>query len=182
MTTYIRNMTSVSIKYTIVYLLLCTYNSLINKVSYETRSRHAQTLVISPIAFAELYDKSLYNQLTRLRKLKTTITVIIRLIIILFKTVFSILAHNMEYMCNITYIKYNSTDTGNLTDMITCNTHTHTHTHTQLYYSSLDFVRKNAGELVPEGTFCHLLDCLVQNEDNTGRRTNNPDGLPRHPD
>jgi len=53
--------------------------------------------------------------------------------------------------------------------------------HTQPFYSSLDFVRDNAGELVPEGTFCHLLDFLVQNEDNTGRRTNNPDGLPPHP-
>jgi len=38
------------------------------------------------------------------------------------------------------------------------------------------------GELVPEGIFCHLLDFLVKNEDNTGRRTNNPDGLPPHPD
>jgi len=34
------------------------------------------------------------------------------------------------------------------------------------------------GELVPEGTFCHVLDFLVQNGDNTGRHTNNPDGLP----
>jgi len=51
------------------------------------------------------------------------------------------------------------------------------HTHTQPFYSSLDFVRNNPGELVPEGTFCHLLDFLVQNEDNTGRHTNNPDGL-----
>jgi len=25
-------------------------------------------------------------------------------------------------------------------------------------YSSLDFVRDNPGELIPEGTFCHLLD------------------------
>jgi len=47
-------------------------------------------------------------------------------------------------------------------------THTHTHTHTQPFYSSLDFVRDDQGELVPEGTFCHLLDFLVQNEDNTG--------------
>ena len=44
----------------------------------------------------------------------------------------------------------------------------HTHTHTQPFYSSLDFVRDNPGELVPEGTFHHLLDFLVQNEDNTG--------------
>jgi len=28
----------------------------------------------------------------------------------------------------------------------------------------------------------HLLDFLVQNENNTGRCTNNPDGLPPHPD
>ena len=40
----------------------------------------------------------------------------------------------------------------------------------------------NPGDLVPEGTFRHLLDFLVQNEDNTGRRTNNLDGLPPHPD
>jgi len=32
--------------------------------------------------------------------------------------------------------------------------------------------------LVPEGTFYHLLDFLVQNDDNTCRHTNNPDGLP----
>jgi len=42
----------------------------------------------------------------------------------------------------------------------------------------MDFVRDNPGELVPEGTFRHLLVFLVHNEDNTGRRTNNPDGLP----
>jgi len=29
---------------------------------------------------------------------------------------------------------------------------------------------------------CHLLDFLEQNEDDTGRFTNNPDGLPSHPD
>jgi len=60
-------------------------------------------------------------------------------------------------------------------------THTHTHTHTQPFYSSLDFAWDNPGELVPEGTFCHILDFLVQNEDKTGRHTNNPDGLPPHP-
>jgi len=27
----------------------------------------------------------------------------------------------------------------------------------------------NVGELVPEGTFCHLLDFLKQNEDNTNK-------------
>jgi len=65
------------------------------------------------------------------------------------------------------------------------NTHPHfevgTYTHTAIY-SSLDFVRDNLGELVLEGTFCHLLDFLVQNEDNTGRHINNPDGLPPHQD
>jgi len=50
-------------------------------------------------------------------------------------------------------------------------------THTQPFYSSLDFVRNNPGELVPDGTFCHLLDFLVHNEDTTGRCTNNPGGL-----
>jgi len=57
-----------------------------------------------------------------------------------------------------------------------------THTHTQPFYSSLNFVQDNTGELVPEGTFRHLLDFLVHNENNTGRRTNNPDGPPPHPD
>ena len=51
----------------------------------------------------------------------------------------------------------------------------HTHTHTQPLYGSLDPVRDNLGEPAAEGTFRHLLE---QNEDNTGRRTNNPDGLP----
>ena len=60
-------------------------------------------------------------------------------------------------------------------------THTHTHTHTP-FYGSLDFVRDNPGEPVPEGTFHHLLDFQQQNEDNTGRCTNNLDGLPPHPD
>ena len=35
-----------------------------------------------------------------------------------------------------------------------------------LQLSGLDFVRDNWGELVTEGTFRHLLDFLVQNEDN----------------
>ena len=35
-----------------------------------------------------------------------------------------------------------------------------------MFYSSLDFVWDNLGLLVPEGTFRHLLDFLVQNEDN----------------
>jgi len=56
------------------------------------------------------------------------------------------------------------------------------HTHTQPFYNSLDFVWDNPGEPVPEGTFHHLLDFMEQNEDNMGRRTNNPDGLPPHPD
>jgi len=34
----------------------------------------------------------------------------------------------------------------------------------------------------PRLLFAHLLDFLVQNEDNTGRCINNPDGLPLHPD
>ena len=34
-------------------------------------------------------------------------------------------------------------------------THTHTHTHTQLFYGSLDSVRDNLGEPVPEETFTH---------------------------
>ena len=42
----------------------------------------------------------------------------------------------------------------------------HTHNKTQPFYSSLDFVRDNLDELVPEGTLRHLLDFLVQNEDN----------------
>ena len=48
---------------------------------------------------------------------------------------------------------------------------TQPHTYTQPFYSSLNFVRDNPGELVPEGTFCRLLDFLVQNEDNKGRHT-----------
>ena len=52
----------------------------------------------------------------------------------------------------------------------------------QPFYGSLDFVRDNPGEPVPEGTFRHLLNFLVQNEDNTGRCTNNLDGLPPDPD
>ena len=31
----------------------------------------------------------------------------------------------------------------------------HTHTHTQPFYSSMDFVRDNLGEPVPEETFTH---------------------------
>jgi len=48
--------------------------------------------------------------------------------------------------------------------------------------TEMRMVRDNPGELVPEGTFCRLLNFLMQNEDNTGRHTNNPDGLPPHPD
>jgi len=56
------------------------------------------------------------------------------------------------------------------------------HTQTQPFYGSVDFVRDNPGEPVPEGTFHHLLDFLEQNEDNTCSCTNNLDGLPPHPD
>jgi len=42
----------------------------------------------------------------------------------------------------------------------------------------VDFVQDNPGEPVPEDTFRHLLDFLEQNEDNKGRDTNSPDGLP----
>jgi len=56
------------------------------------------------------------------------------------------------------------------------------HTHTQPFYGSLDSVRDNPGEVVPEGTFCHLVDFLEKNEDNTGRRTNNLNGLPPYRD
>ena len=52
----------------------------------------------------------------------------------------------------------------------------------QPFYGSLDFVQDNLGEPVTEDTFRHLLDFLVQNEDNTGRCTNNPDRLPPHLD
>jgi len=41
----------------------------------------------------------------------------------------------------------------------------------------MDFVRENPGGPVAEGIFCYLMDFLVQYDDNTGRRTNNPDGL-----
>jgi len=60
------------------------------------------------------------------------------------------------------------------------NKNTHAHTHNLLQLSGL--CPEQSGWLVPEGTFCHLLDFLVQNEDNIGRWTNNPDGLPTHPD
>jgi len=46
----------------------------------------------------------------------------------------------------------------------------HTHNHFMALWTLL-------GELIAEGTFHHLLDFLVQNEDNTGRCTNNPDGM-----
>ena len=42
-----------------------------------------------------------------------------------------------------------------------------TYTHTQPFYGCLDYVRDNPGELVPEGTFYHLLFFLVQNEYNS---------------
>ena len=58
----------------------------------------------------------------------------------------------------------------------------YTTTTTILWLSGLCPGQPNPGEPVPEGTFRHLLDFLVQNEDNTGRYTNNPDGLPPLPD
>jgi len=51
----------------------------------------------------------------------------------------------------------------------------------QPFYGSLYYIWDNPGEPVPEGTFRHFLDFLVQNEGNTGRYSNNPDGLPPHP-
>jgi len=57
-----------------------------------------------------------------------------------------------------------------------------TQQHTQPFHGSLDFVWDNPGEPVPEETFRHLLDFLEQDEDNTGRCTNNLDRLPPHPD
>jgi len=56
------------------------------------------------------------------------------------------------------------------------------HTHIQPFCGFVDFVWDNPGEPIPEGTLLHLLDFLEQNDDNTGRRTNNLDGLPPHPD
>jgi len=38
-------------------------------------------------------------------------------------------------------------------------------TYTQPFNGSVDFVRDNTGEPIPEGTFRHLLDILEQNED-----------------
>ena len=52
----------------------------------------------------------------------------------------------------------------------------------QPFFGSLDLVRDNPSEPVPEGTFRRLLDFLVQNEDSKGRCTNNPDGVAVHPD
>jgi len=47
--------------------------------------------------------------------------------------------------------------------------------HTQQpFYGSLHFVQDSVGELVPEGTYCHLLDFLEQNEDN--RQMHQPSG------
>jgi len=45
--------------------------------------------------------------------------------------------------------------THNLTEQIRMHTHTHTHTHTQPFYGSMDFLRDNPGEPVPEETFTH---------------------------
>jgi len=43
-----------------------------------------------------------------------------------------------------------------------------TQTYTQLFYSSLDFVWDNPGELIPEGTFRHLLDFHRQVQQQSG--------------
>jgi len=40
--------------------------------------------------------------------------------------------------------------------MVHTHTHTHTHTHPQPFYGSMEFVRDNPGELMPEETFTHL--------------------------
>ena len=47
---------------------------------------------------------------------------------------------------------------GNVTSSSTCENHqhhTHTHTHTQPFYGSVEIVRDNPGEPVPEETFTH---------------------------
>jgi len=59
--------------------------------------------------------------------------------------------------------------------------YTHTHTHNR-FTALLEHVRDHPGKPVPEGKFCHLLGFLEQNEDNTGRCTDNLDGLPLHRD
>jgi len=46
---------------------------------------------------------------------------------------------------------------------------THTHTHTTWWAGTRRYISPS-------------VDFLVPNEDNTGRHTNNPDGLPPHPD
>jgi len=51
------------------------------------------------------------------------------------------------------------------------------HTHTPIL-RLFGLCPRQPGWAIPEGTFRHLLDVLEQNEDNTGRHTNNPDGLP----
>jgi len=80
---------------------------------------------------------------------------------------------------------YTSTDFGvdnlPMPRLSTASMDNYTH-NTQPFYGSVDFVRDNPGEPVPDGTFRHLLDFLEQNEDNTDRRTNNLDKLPLHPD
>ena len=49
-------------------------------------------------------------------------------------------------------------------DAIATGLSTHPKLLLQPFYDSLDFVQDNPGEPVPEGTFHHLLDFLVQNE------------------
>jgi len=41
--------------------------------------------------------------------------------------------------------------------------YTHTHTHTQPFYGSVEFVRDNPGEPVPEETFTHSLTLIQLN-------------------
>jgi len=54
---------------------------------------------------------------------------------------------------------------------------------THYYYNHfMALMTLSPGEPVPEDTFRHLLDFLVQSEDNIGRCTDNPDGLPPHSD
>ena len=47
------------------------------------------------------------------------------------------------------------TESSQTVTCIRTHTQTHTHTHTQPFYGSVDFVRDNPGEQVPEETFTH---------------------------
>jgi len=86
---------------------------------------------------------------------------------------------SLEQFLRMAMELHHSTETANIKQLILLVSTLIINTYkTQPFYSSLDFVQDNPGELVPEGTFCHLLDFMVQTEDNTGRRINHPDGLP----